>query len=322
MNMPLPRIIPYRPPVGSPSERVHRRALAAALVAACVAALVVVVTPGSASAAIVGLTTATRQTSSSSSSSKSLDVPCPDGTTALGGEVFVTGSNQVRILAIYPQFSFVRFRAAEPAEGVSAAWSFTATAVCAPQSSLPGYAVVTGGDTQNVLDGGETVRVNIERVCPNNKVLVGMGASISSGFDLGANLPRTRLSRIASNNGGNVPTSYRIDGSASGYDGSVELTSIGICVDPARVTVRQFSNRTNATSVNAKDVSVRCFSPTSTVIMAGFAVIQEFGTTADFNVSVTAVSVSRLTNTVNVVARESAPGTEENWELVGQSLCT
>ncbi|MGN9912214.1 hypothetical protein ACTMTJ_32210 [Phytohabitans sp. LJ34] len=295
--------------------------MAATLVAAGAAALVVV-TPGSASAAIVGLTTASGQTASNSSSSKTLDVPCPNGTTALGGDMQITGNNQVRILAIYPQFSFVRFRAAEPAEGVSAAWSFSATAVCAPQSSLPGYAVVTGGDTQTVLDGGETVRVNIERVCPNNKVLVGMGGSISSGFDFGANLPRTRLSRIASNNGGDVPTSYRIDGSAGGYDGTVELNGIGICADSTQVSVRQFSNRTNATSVNAKNVSVPCFSPTGTVITAGFTVLEEFGTTADFNVSVTSVGVSRLTNTVGMIARESAPGTEENWQLIGQALCT
>ena len=106
------------------------------------------------------------------------------------------------------------------------------------------------------------------------------------------------------------------------YDGTVGLNGIGICANSAQVPVRQFSNRTNATSVNAKDISVPCFSPTGTVIMAGFAVIQEFGTNADFNVSVTSVAVNRLTNTVSAIARESAPGTEENWQLYGQAICT
>lgn len=116
MNMRLPRIIPCRPPVDPPSGRVRRRALAAALVTAGAAALVAI-TPGSASAAIAGLTTVSGQTVSNSVPSKSLDVQCPAETAALGGDIHITGSNQVRILAIYPQFSFVRFTAAEPAEG-------------------------------------------------------------------------------------------------------------------------------------------------------------------------------------------------------------
>lgn len=290
--------------------------------AVAVAAGVVAVAPP-ASAAIAGLTYVTGETNSNSSSRKGMTLPCPTGTRGLGGGISITGNNQIRIQSIWPTPSGVQFEATEPVEGVSTNWSFTAKAVCAPSTSLPGQAVIGASDQETVLEGGATKRVAAEAQCPAGKGLIGLGAFLDVRDTLfTTNSTRARLTRIEAAMGPDgLASRIRADANAAGYDGVVHIQVTGICVDASQVALDWMQNQTPSDSTNAKDADNACPNRTPTITAGGFGVYPATGQNADFAVGVTRASLGVLPDRVSVVARESTTGTSENWRLIAYRLC-
>ena len=331
----------------------RRGKLAVAAVAAALAgaAGLFAVVPN-ASAAIAGMQIVSANTVSNSAPIKRLQITCPADTVALGGDIEISGSNQVRISEIFPTAetlvrSKVTFAAVEPLEGVSANWSFSAKAVCAPQSSLPGYQYLSASDSEPVLDGGNPARVSTrdsnssQWFCPEGKSLVGFGGRILSDprtFGSDKDMSRVRLTRIQPVTaftppgqdfpaGQGIPRGVRVDGNGSGYDGTVLVQSAAICATTSQITLDESFMSTSNDSVNAKSASTGCDNGTRTIVSSGFAVLslRDDGVlqNADLEIGVTALTVNRgLFPSVRAIARESATGSPDSWVLGAYVVCT
>jgi hypothetical protein len=255
----------------------------------------------------------------------------------------------VRIAEIFPTQetilrSRVRFAAVEPVEGVSANWSFSAKAICAPQSSLPGFQYVTGTDSAPLLEGGAPARVSTRDIpaayCPQGKSVVGMGGRVDSDpstFGSDENMPHVRLTRMQPVTaftppgqdfaaGEGIPTGVRVDGNGSGYDGTVSVTAVAICATTSQITLDESFAASAEDSVNAKSATTDCDNGTGRIITSGFAVLSLPNgepQDADLEIGITALTVNRgLFPTVQAVARESATGSPDNWILGSYVICT
>jgi hypothetical protein len=117
----------------------------------------------------------TFHTSAGSDPAADVSAPCPDDRVVVSAGGRVSGGDGEVVLddlTIVPDANLVRVRAVETEGGSAKAWSVWAYAVCAKQSSLPGYEVVDDDTVSTTSDKGYGL------ACPGTKLLVGSGAAM------------------------------------------------------------------------------------------------------------------------------------------------
>jgi len=300
-------------------SRPGRRVLALALaVATVVATGLVLAKPAT---AIAGLQRISKSFASDSTPFRSGLIDCPEGTRGIGGSIDIVGNTQLRIHAIRPFRARVYFAVTEPEEGVAAAWSFNAVAICAPTTSLPGLQYVTDTQRANVLARGEPVNVQAVARCVGRTGTIGIGAQISAlDTDRGVN-PTTKVRLNSLKTSGTPRGAGDLAGgsiTAAGFEGWVEVTAVAICVSFDQVpNLGWMQTALPFDSTDDKQARVAC--PTGTTLHGGgFLINWRNPDHAGAHVGITDLEFGA---DVAVVARESIAGTPVAWSLYAIIIC-
>ena len=117
------------------------------------------------------------ESSDLTSDKKGIDVYCPDGTRVVGSGAQIAGipegSGSVVLDDVIPSLNKVRAYAYEARGGTEALWQITAWAVCGDPH---------GSSTTNSFETADTDDPkSAEVTCPDDKVVLGSGASITGG---------------------------------------------------------------------------------------------------------------------------------------------
>jgi hypothetical protein len=312
--MRFPRKIPAR-------RRLAIAALAVGLVGA--AGPAVAAPPAS---AVAGLQIVSAQTAAGSLSFNPLFVRCPAGTHGLSGDVQISGGTQFRIYTIQPASTGVQFVVTEPEQGFAGNWSYTGRAICAPTASLPGLEYVWGDGKVDVLARGEPVRTEAWAECPEAKGAIGMGAWVSATDSTGSEQEptvenKTHLTAIrAIGVPGRHADYVRSSVSAAGYEGSVRVVAFAVCVNLRQVPSLLWVEGDQTASNSTGDKQARASCPAGTALHgAGFLMDYQISDGTGAHLGATQVRFG--SGLVDVVGRESAAGTPNNWSLFATVLC-
>ncbi|RKN38678.1 hypothetical protein [Micromonospora endolithica] len=190
-----------------------------------VAAQLVATTPA---AAVSGLIRTTHvSTATDSQSPKTRAAECPSGMRVIGGGARVSGpaAGSIRLSHLQPisgpgQTDRYEVWADEPPGGISGNWALEGYAICAPATSVPGYAIVAQGSGYSSVSPRSTAAG-----CPSGQRVIGSGASIAGG---GLGRVGLQMSRAS----GPLDIARAAAAEDGAYSGNWQVTAYAICANP------------------------------------------------------------------------------------------
>lgn len=301
-----------------PRLRAGRLAVALAASAALSVALGAALA-NTASAAVPDLLRVYASSATDSSSAKSATASCGLRRRLIGTAARIDGSlGQVVLEGVRPnaQLTAVTVTAHEDADGTSASWSVTATAICANISGLELVASSFNPDNPNDWPIGDTDRRRRYPKCPAGKQVVGAGGEVTGGDGhVVLDMIQTdwQLFEVVVQAEEQTP-----------MPDTWSLTGYAICADPLP-GLKFWENWTamDSAPTGGKSVTASCASGTRLLgsmgsIQAGW---EPYNDAAGKVGMVQFGPVNPLTQSVTVTALEHQSGTTHDWRAYAGAIC-